>query len=82
MICDPLTKAGTHNFNQRLHECMTTGILNLQPTVESQMKKLSQQKLRRKNAEAKAAKVEEDAIETDAIEMATPQDMATEKDTA
>ena len=60
---------------------MTTGILNLQPTVESQMKKLSQQKLRRKNAEAKAAKVEEDAVETDAI-MATPQDMATDKDTA
>ena len=57
---------------------MTTGILNLQPTVESQMKKLSQQKLRRKNAEAKAAKVEEDAIETDAIDMATPQDMATD----
>ena len=52
--------------------------MNLQPTVESQMKKLSQQKLRRRNAEAKAAKVEEDAIETDAIDMATPQDMATD----
>ena len=48
---------------------MTTGILNLQPTVESQMKKLSQQKLRRKNAEAKASKVEDDEIEKDAIEM-------------
>ena len=55
---------------------MTTGILNLQPTVESQMKKLSQQKLRRKNAEAKASKVEDDEIEKDAIEMATPEAMA------
>ena len=51
---------------------MTTGILNLQPTVESQMKKLSQQKMRRTKAEAKASKVEDDEIEDDVLEM--PQD--------
>ena len=71
MICDPLTKAGTHNFNQRLHECMTTGILNLQPTVESQMRKLARQKLRRKNAEAKAANNEGDEIEDDDLTVVT-----------
>ena len=64
---------------------MTTGILNLQPTVESQMKKLSQQKMRRTKAEAKASKAEDedwDVIENDAVKMATPEVMATEKDTA
>ena len=44
MICDPLTKAGPKGFADRLIACMTTGVLDLEPTVESQMKKLQQQK--------------------------------------
>ena len=51
MICDPLTKAGPAGFADRMVSCMTTGILDLEPTVESQMKKLQQQKRRRVKAE-------------------------------
>ena len=59
MICDPLTKQGMHNFNQRLHETMMTGRLSLEASTESQMKKLNQQKARRKKAEDKELKLEE-----------------------
>ena len=59
MICDPLTKQGMHNFNQRLHETMMTGRLSLEASAESQMKKLNQQKARRKKAEDKELKLEE-----------------------
>ena len=50
MICDPLTKAGAKGFANRLIDCMQNGVLNLEPTVESQMKKLKQQKLRQQRA--------------------------------
>ena len=53
MICDPLTKAGPLNFAQRLIETMQTGSLNLEPTAESQLKKLKQQKMRQEKALAK-----------------------------
>ena len=46
MLCDPLTKAGPKGFANRLIDCMTTGHFSLEPTVESQMKKLKQQKAR------------------------------------
>ena len=46
MLCDPLTKAGPANFSARLRAAMTSGVLNLEPTVGSQMKKLQQQKAR------------------------------------
>ena len=50
MICDPLTKAGPNGFAVRLVDCMCTGMLSLEPTVESQMKKLQQQKRQREKA--------------------------------
>ena len=58
MICDPLTKAGpsvkgTEKFNQQLVQSMTTGILRLEASAESQLKKLSQQKARQAKALAK-----------------------------
>ena len=55
MICDPLTKAGPQGFASRLQDCMCTGNLSLEPTVESQMKKLQQQKRRRERAEENEA---------------------------
>ena len=53
MICDPLTKAGTKGFASRLQHCMESGELSLEPTVESQMKKLKTQKARQAKALAK-----------------------------
>ena len=55
MICDPLTKAGPKGFADRLVETMTSGMLSLEPTVESQMKKLQQQKRRREKTLEKAS---------------------------
>ena len=46
MICDPLTKAGTFRFADRLVSTMETGVLDLRATAQSQLKKLKQQKLR------------------------------------
>ena len=46
MLCDPLTKAGPVNFCARLRTAMASGVLNLVPTIGSQMKKLQQQKAR------------------------------------
>ena len=46
MLCDPLTKDGSSTFHSRLRTAMSTGIMDLNPTVESQMKKLQQQKHR------------------------------------
>ena len=46
MLCDPLTKSGPANFCNRLRATMTSGVLDLKPTVESQMKKLQQQMTR------------------------------------
>ena len=46
MICDPMTKAGSAHFPERLRRAMSTGILNLVPTLESQMRKLQQQRAR------------------------------------
>ena len=50
MIVDPLTKAGAAGFATRLTECMTTGHLRLEASVDSQMKKLRQQKAKRDKA--------------------------------
>ena len=60
MICDPLTKAGPKGFTDRLAKCMTTGMLSLEPTAESQMKKLQNQKRRREKTLRKASAVQED----------------------
>lgn len=49
MPCDPLTKAGTAHFPLRRRRAMSTGILDLVPTVESQLKKLQQQRARMRN---------------------------------
>ena len=57
MICDPLTKAGPKGFADRLVSCMCTGELSLEPTVESQMKKLQQQKRRREKTLEKASNI-------------------------
>ena len=46
MICDPQTKNGPANFSARLRSTMSTGILDLHATKESQMKKMKQQKSR------------------------------------
>ena len=54
MICDPLTKAGPKGFAERLTTTMSTGALSLEPTAESQMKKLKQQKARQDKALAKS----------------------------
>ena len=48
MICDPLTKVGGKGFDARLQDCMMTGQLDLEPTVESTLKKLRAQKQRKK----------------------------------
>ena len=50
IICDPLTKAGPKGFASRLQGVMKTGELSLEPTVESQMKKLKTQKARQAKA--------------------------------
>ena len=50
MICDPLTKSGPKGFAQRLVDCMSSGDLSLEPTVESQMRKLQRQKRRKVKA--------------------------------
>ena len=44
MICDPLTKYGNEAFSQRLVKLMSTGELDLVPTVSSELKKMKQQK--------------------------------------
>ena len=61
MICDTLTKSGPKGFAQRLVDCMSSGTLSLEPTVEPQMKKLQQQKRRREKTLEKqtVAKTEE-----------------------
>ena len=65
MICDPLTKAGPKGFADRLNSTMRTGELSLEPSVESQMKKLKNQKLRQQRAaeklELKEREIAEDA---------------------
>ena len=54
MICDPLTKAGPAGFANRLIGCMQSGFLDLEPTPESQLKKMKQQKMRMEKALQKA----------------------------
>ena len=68
MICDPLTKAGPLNFAQRLIETMQTGSLNLEPTAESQLKKLKQQKMRQEKALAKTQDGDDTAAGCDAYD--------------
>ena len=46
MLCDPLTKTGPAGFCDRLRETMSSGTLNLNATVASQMRKMQQQKAR------------------------------------
>ena len=53
MLCDPLTKAGGKNFADRLINVMQSGDLSLEPTVESQMRKMKQKKGRETKAEEK-----------------------------
>ena len=65
MLCDPLTKAGSKNFALRLTECMQSGDLSLEPTEESQLKKLRQQKARMQKAMEKST---DDFDETDYTE--------------
>ena len=58
MICDPLTKHGPKGFDQRLIDTMSTGLLSLEASAESQLKKLKNQKARAAKAEQKAADAE------------------------
>ena len=46
MIIDPLTKHGNANFASRLVSTMATGVLNLQASASSELKKMRQQKAR------------------------------------
>ena len=55
MICDPLTKAGNEVFKSRLVKTMSTGYFDLEPTPESLLKKMSQQKYRLGKALQKSA---------------------------
>ena len=55
MICDPLTKAGPQGFADRLLEVLQTGSLSLEATVQSQLKKLRQQKMRMEKTLRKAS---------------------------
>ena len=64
MPCDPLTKAGPKGFADRLVRTMITGILDLEPTVESEMKKLHNQKLRREKAEKNVKFDDSSTVET------------------
>ena len=66
MICDSLTKQGPKGFDQRLLDTMSSGLLSLEPSEESQLKKLKQQKARMAKAELKAASKDEPAPEADA----------------
>ena len=56
MICDPLTKYGNEAFPQRLVKLMETGELDLEATVNSELKKMRQQKARLEKAMNKAGK--------------------------
>ena len=53
MLCDPLTKAGGKTFADRLIDCMQSRDLSLEPTVESQMRKMKQKKGRDAKAQEK-----------------------------
>ena len=65
MICDPLTKAGPQGFADRLLDVLQTGKLSLEATVQSQLKKLRQQKMRMEKTLQKASdKVEKEEILT------------------
>ena len=44
MICDPLTKAGGKGFADRLIPTYTSGYMDLKPTAESQLRKLTASK--------------------------------------
>ena len=46
MIADPLTKFGNSEFPAKLISTMTTGELDLTPSVSSEMRKLQQQRVR------------------------------------
>ena len=54
MLADPLTKAGTLAFPDRMVKTMMSGWLDLEPTAESQLRKLKQQKIRMERALEKA----------------------------
>ena len=59
MMCDPSTKAGSRNVGARLQEAMSTGIMSLEATAASQLKKIQQQKARMKRIpEVEPAKAE------------------------
>ena len=47
MIADPLTKQGNEKFYSRLDDTVNSGWISFEPTAESQLKKLKQQKARR-----------------------------------
>ena len=48
MICDPLTKAGGKGFDACLQDCVMTGKLDVEQTVEIKLKKRITQKQRNK----------------------------------
>ena len=72
MLCDPLTKAGAKGFADRLQETMTTGNLSLEPTVESQMKKLKTQKARQKKTLEKQFESQTEQSQTEMLEQNEP----------
>ena len=61
MICDPLTKSGPKGFALRLIDCMSSGDLSLEPTVESQMRKLQQQERRKVKALEKQSAAQDES---------------------
>ena len=78
MIVDPLTKSGPKGFAQRLIDCMSSGDLSLEPTVESQMRKLQQLKRRRTKAlEKQTASQGESQQDGEETESQNNQDLST-----
>ena len=53
MICDPLTKAGNADFCSRLISTCESGMLNLEASETSQIRKMKQQKARAAKADLK-----------------------------
>ena len=63
MICVPLTKTGVKGLSSdRFITTITTGLLSLVPTEDSQLKKMKNQKARREKAGAKQEPQEDDGV--------------------
>ena len=67
MICDPLTKAGSVKFAERLVTCMATGWFDARATPESILKKLAKQKQSKSMKELRTKSDADGEWDTDAL---------------